>query len=138
MNQIAKLEAVRWLDFPSIEDARGVLTAVEGDKDLPFAIRRVFLVHHAVADRGGHAHLDTDQVVTAVAGSLTLEVSDGNDSRSFRLDNPRRGVYVPRMIFVQLKDFSKDAVCLALASTHYDMSRSLRSWGEYLSVLAEQ
>ena len=128
---LSHFHEITWIDLPSVRDSRGVLTAVEAERDVPFSIRRVFLIHHATADRGGHAHMDTDQVVTAAAGSLTVEVSDGTENRSFRLNDPTRGVYVPRMVFVRLKSFSKGAVCLVLASTHYDISRSFRTWEDY-------
>ncbi|MBN2197338.1 MAG: FdtA/QdtA family cupin domain-containing protein [Polyangiaceae bacterium] len=129
------LSAVRWVDLKSVRDDRGVLTAVESETDIPFQILRVFWVHHATTDRGGHSHRDTDQVVTAVAGSLTMEVSDGTESRALRLDDPTRGVYVPRMVFIDLKGFSPEAVCLVLASSHYDMRRSIRSYAEYLEAV---
>lgn len=130
------LAAARWLDLPSITDARGVLTAIEGGQDIPFAIARIFYMHHIQADRGGHAHIDTDQVVIAAAGSLVMDLSDGQTRRRFELSNPTRGVYTPRLLFIELHSFSPDAVCLVLASTHYDINRSLRSHQAYLDYLA--
>jgi hypothetical protein len=128
------LDRVRWVELPSVTDARGVLTSVEGVRDVPFEIRRVFYMHHIVTDRGGHAHRDTDQVVVAAAGCFTMKLSDGERSAVYRLDDPRRGVYTPPMVFIELSDFSPGAVCLVLASTPYDMSRSIRSWEEYLAA----
>ena len=132
----SRMNEVRWLELPSVRDERGVLTAIEAGRDVPFPILRVFLVHHTTTDRGGHAHKDTDQVVTAAAGELTLEVTDGHSSQSFKLDDPTRGVYVPRMLFVRLQSFSADAVCLVFASTHYNMKQSYRSWEAYLEAIA--
>jgi dTDP-4-dehydrorhamnose 3,5-epimerase-like enzyme len=120
------------MDPRSTKDARGVLTAIEAGQDVPFPIERIFLVHHAVTDRGGHAHRDTDQLILAVSGSLVVEVSDGKDWRTFELTSPERGLFVPRMVFINLKRFSPETVCLVLASTHYDMKRSIRSWEAYL------
>ena len=68
----ARLEEVRWIDLPSNRDERGVLTSVESEQDAPFAIKRIFYMHHVASDRGGHAHMDTDQVVMdshAIAGA---------------------------------------------------------------------
>ena len=130
-----RLDEARWIDLPSNRDARGVLTSIESDHDTPFPIKRIFYMHHVVADRGGHAHMDTDQVVTAVAGSFDMELTDGKSSVSFRLDDPARGVYVPRMLFIKIFGMHVETVCLVLASTHYDMSRSLRSHEAYLEAL---
>ncbi len=84
-------------------------------------------------DRGGHAHRVTDQFAVAVHGSLKIEVSDGIESRLVILDNPAWGVILPRMTWTRLRDFSDGAVCLVLANTHYDRSKSIRTWGEYLA-----
>lgn len=129
------LSSVKWIEFPSHKDPRGVLTSIESGRDIPFAVQRIFYVHDVLEDRGGHAHTDTDQVVFAVAGSLKIELSDGVSSQTHDLNSPTRGLYVPRMIFVRLFHFSPGGVCLVLASTHYDMRKSLRSWPEYLKAV---
>ncbi len=134
---MSPLTRVRWIDLPSIVDPRGVLTAVEAGQDVPFEIRRVFFMHHIAAERGGHAHRDTDQLVIAAAGSFQVILFDGQESAAYTLDSPTRGLYVPRMLLIELTRFSSGAVCLVLASTHYDMSRSIRSREEYLRALNE-
>lgn len=125
---------VRWYELRSVADDRGRLTVIEGERHVPFPIARVFYVHDVVGgvDRGAHAHRDTDQLAVAVSGSLKIEASDGIETRPFELVRPDRGLYLPRMIWVRLYDFSPGAVCLVLASTPYDGARSIRTWAEYL------
>jgi len=89
-------------------------------------------MHHIVSDRGGHAHRDTDQVVIAMSGRFKMNLSDGKKTMTFELDDPARGIYVPRMVFITMYDFSPGAVCCVLASTHYDIKKSIRSWEEYI------
>lgn len=129
------LDAVRWIDLPSSIDARGILTSVEGGIDIPFEIRRVFYMHHINTDRGDHAHKDTEQVIVATAGSFKMDLSDGPHTQTYSLDDPMRGVYTPPMVFIKLHDFSPDAVCMVLASTHYDIAKSIRTWEEYLEAI---
>ncbi|MDP1569400.1 MAG: FdtA/QdtA family cupin domain-containing protein [Vicinamibacterales bacterium] len=129
------LDAVRWIDLPSHADARGVLTAVEGGRDLPFAIARVYFVHDIVQERGGHAHRDTHQVVVAAHGQFTITLSDGTRERAFVVSDIRRGLYLGPMLFIRLHDFSPGAVMASLASTHYDTARSIRSWPDYLAAI---
>jgi hypothetical protein len=133
------LAEVRWIDLPSATDERGILTAVEGTKDIPFPISRIFYMHGTPAgiERGGHAHRDTSQVVIPIAGHFRVDVSDGAVSRSFELLDPRKGLFVPPMIWVRLYEFSSVAVALVLADTHYDRSRSLRTWVDFLSATAQ-
>ena len=127
---------VAWVRLRSVQDGRGSLTAIEGGQDIPIDILRVFYMHDvtAGADRGGHAHRDTDQVAVAIHGSIKLTLSDGDRSIGIVLDDPRWGLTLPRMTWTRLFDFSPGAVCMILASTHYDMGRSIRSWSDYLAA----
>lgn len=129
------LQAVRWIDLPSHGDARGVLTAIESARDVPFEIKRVYFVHDIVADRGGHAHRDTHQMVVAVSGHCDLVLSDGTHERVHRLDRLTRGLYIPPMLFIRMTAFAPGTVMASFASTHYDSSRSLRSWEDYLGAI---
>jgi len=131
---MSQLKEIRWIDFPSNADKRGVLTAIEGEKEAPFAIKRVFYMHHITTDRGGHAHQETDQVVVAVAGSFKLELSDGKQWQSYEMNDPTKGLYIPRMTFIKVSNCSKDMVCLVLASNYYNINKSVRSWSQYLEV----
>lgn len=131
------LDHVKFIDLPSISDERGVLTAIESTQDIPFAIQRLFYMHDVVEDRGGHAHIDTDQVVIPVSGSFKVTLFDGEFRRSHILDSAVRGLYIPRMIFIELSEFLKSSVCLVLASDHYDMKRSLRDIDAYTHYLGQ-
>ena len=129
-------DKIRWIEFQDVVDERGRLTAVEEINHIPFSIKRIFYVHQVKpgTDRGGHAHHDTDQVITAVHGSLKIDVSDGIATRTFVLDSPNKGVYVPRMFWIRLYDFRNNGVCLVIASTLYDMKKSCRTWDDYLAA----
>jgi len=134
------LADVRWIELPHAVDERGVLTAIEAAIDIPFEITRVFYMHGTPAgvERGAHAHRDTRQIVIPIAGSFRVDLSDGAAMHSFELSDPNRGLYMPPMTWVRLYDFSPLAVCLVLADKHYDRSRSLGSWDEFVRTLREQ
>ena len=129
------LDLVRWVDLPSHADDRGVLTAVESGQDLPFAIQRVYFVHDVILERGGHAHRDTHQVVTAVHGKCDMVLSNGQEERTWRLDRLPQGLYIPPMLFIRMTNFSPGTVLASFASTHYDTGRSIRSWTDYLRAV---
>lgn len=124
---------VRIIPFAANVDPRGTLTAIEEPTHVPFPIRRVFLVHDVdpTTPRGGHAHRDTDQVILAAHGSLKVRVTDGHAEQTFTLDSPTFGLYVGRMLWVDLLDFTPETSCVVLASTLYDQSRSIRTWDAY-------
>lgn len=131
-----RLNEVRWIDLPSRQDARGVLTAIESGQDVPFEVKRVYLLHHVVADRGGHAHRDTTQLVVAVTGRCEMLLSDGSSSRSFVLEDSTRGLLLGPMLFIRLQRFTAETRVMVLANTHYDSTRSIRSWEEYMAAIS--
>jgi dTDP-4-dehydrorhamnose 3,5-epimerase-like enzyme len=129
------LDQAKLISLPSVVDSRGMLTAIESTRDVPFEIKRIFYMHHIIRDRGGHAHRDTDQVVIAASGSFTVELFDGKDYKLFDLNDPTQGLYIPRMIYITMSNFSSQSVCLVIANSFYDMSRSFRSKDDYLNSL---
>lgn len=133
------LDSARWILFADHIDPRGRLTAVESSGHVPFEIRRVFYVHQVAAghERGGHSHPETDQVAVAIHGSLKIDLSDGNETRTFELADPSKGLYLPRRIWCRLYAFSPGAVCLVFASTHYDPATVIRTWDGYLTSLTK-
>jgi dTDP-4-dehydrorhamnose 3,5-epimerase-like enzyme len=132
------LKNIKWIDLPSKVDSRGILTSIESGTDIPFTIKRIFYMHHIASARGGHAHVDTDQVVIAPSGTFKIDVADGVTSKTYEMNNATRSLYIPRMIFIKLYDFSEDAVCLVLANTHYNISKSIRRWEDYIKIVGKQ
>jgi len=122
-------------DVATVKDPRGCLSSIEATMDIPIEVKRIFYMHHVVTDRGGHAHMDTDQVIIAMSGTLKIRLFDGIDTRDLVMDDCTKGLYVPRLIFIDLYDFSPDGVCLVLANTHYDMKKSLRNMHDYLEYI---
>ena len=131
------LSSVYTINLPSFEDSRGVLSVVEATTDIPFGIERIFFIHHVISDRGGHAHIDTDQVIIPISGSLKVKVFDGVNEDIYLLNDCRTGLFAPALTFCDLYDFSPGGVCLVLASTKYNMKKSLRSKAEYLQYLKQ-
>ena len=125
------------IDLKTNKDPRGCLTSVEELLDVPIDIKRIFYMHHVTEDRGGHAHIDTDQIVIPISGTFKIKLFDGKESKVFDMFDSTKGLYIPRLTFTDLYDFSLDAVCLVLANTHYDMGKSLRSMDTYMNYLKE-
>lgn len=107
------------IDLPMHVDTRGRLTVFEGGLEVPFQIKRVFTIgnvpRHTV--RGQHAHKRCQQVLVAVAGGLTVRV---NDEQDYRLSRPENALYLPAGAFVEMRDWTPDAVLMVLASERYD------------------
>jgi hypothetical protein len=129
------LENVRFIDIPSQEDSRGILSSVEQLKDIPIEIKRIFYIHKVQKDRGGHANIDTDQILIPVMGSLKIKLFDKDSSKVFLLNDPRKGLFLPRLIYLEMFDFSENSVLLVLANTEFDITKYLRTKEEYYSYV---
>ncbi|MGH3929434.1 MAG: WxcM-like domain-containing protein, partial [Pseudonocardiaceae bacterium] len=76
-----------------------------------------------------------DQVLIAIHGSLTVRAFDGVSQQEFRLDDATRGLFVPRMLFVELLNFSQDGICLVLTNGRYDRTAFIRTRTEYIDAV---
>ncbi len=135
----AGIEACRIIDLPRVDSPRGSLTFVEANGHVPFAVERVYYLYDVPggASRGAHAHRTLEQLLIAASGSFDVAVSDGRHERTFSLNRSYYGLYLPRMIWRDLVNFSSGSVCLVLASRHYDESDYIRDHDEYLQAVLE-
>ena len=125
------------IEFSQKGDDRGNLVVVEGNSDVPFEIKRVFYIYGSDDDviRGNHANRETEFVLINVSGTSKVRVDDGISKKVFDLDRPHIGIYLPRMVWKEMYDFSPDSVLLCLASTKYDPDEYIRDYDEYLSLI---
>jgi dTDP-4-dehydrorhamnose 3,5-epimerase-like enzyme len=116
-------------------DQRGMLIALEQDRNVPFEIRRVYYMFATKSGvrRGQHAHRHLNQLVVAVRGSVTMLLDDGGGSREVVLDDPSRGLLLGRMVWRELYDFSADCVLMVLADQVYDSSDYITDYDAFLN-----
>ena len=135
------IEDVRFIEFQQYGDERGHLVIAEGERDIPFAIKRVFYIYGSDHDviRGQHANRKTEFVLINVAGESKVRVRDGSGNEIiYCLNHPHTGIYLPPMIWKDMYDFSDDSVLLCLASTHYDQGEYIRNYDEYVKEVTEK
>lgn len=132
-------EACPVLHFADLGDERGKLVVIEGGEAIPFEIKRVFYIYgsDATVVRGQHANRESEFVLINVAGESKVRITDGSDEMVIVLDKPMMGVYIPRMLWKDMYDFSPDSVLLVLASTHYDDSEYIRNYNDYLKEIGK-
>jgi UDP-2-acetamido-3-amino-2,3-dideoxy-glucuronate N-acetyltransferase len=121
-----------------VDDLRGNLSVGEVGPDVPFAVKRYFLVYGVpnVEIRGEHAHLHCHQFLIAVKGSLHVVADDGRDREEIVLDRPSLGLHLPPMTWGIQYRYSPDAVLLVLASHHYDAADYVRDHDQFLALVA--
>lgn len=132
------LNLVKMLDFPQLGDERGELIVVEGGSEIPFDIKRVFYIcgtQEGVV-RGQHANRRTEFILINVAGSSKVKVKDGSGNEAvFILNKPNTGIYLPKMVWKDMYDFSNDSVLLCLASEHYDGNEYIRDYDDFMKIM---
>ena len=125
------------LHFDDLGDERGKLVVIEGGQQIPFEIKRVFYIYDSenTVVRGQHANRESEFVLINVAGQSKVRITDGEEEIIVELNRPMMGVYIPKMIWKDMYDFSEDSVLLVLASTHYDGAEYIRDYEEYLNEI---
>jgi WxcM-like, C-terminal len=131
------LSACRLIELPKINDPRGNLTFVEGGKQIPFEIKRVYYLYDVPggSDRGGHSHKELHQLLIAMSGSFDVVLDDGRRKVRKHLNRSYYGLYIPPLVWRELDNFSSGSVCLALASEVYQESDYFRDYEEYLQAM---
>jgi len=134
------LEACRIVELPRISDPRGNLTFIEGDRHVPFTIRRVYYLYDVPggAERGGHAHRHLEQLIVAMSGSFDVVLDDGTNRTRFHLNRSYNGMYVCPMTWRELDNFSSGSVCMVLASRPYEESDYYRDYERFLEEARAQ
>ena len=89
-------------------DRKGDISVVENSTTVPFDVRRVYYLYDVPGgvDRGSHAHRTLSQLIIAASGSFAVTLDDGNVRRTFFLNRPYQGLYVPPCIWRDLREFS--------------------------------
>ena len=125
------------LHFGDLGDERGKLVVIEGGQAIPFEIKRVFYIYDSDATvvRGQHANRESEFVLINVAGKSKVRITDGKEEFVAVLDRPMMGIYIPKMVWKDMYDFSPDPVLLVLASTHYDGGEYIRDYDTYLQEM---
>ncbi len=127
-------ERCKVIEFGDLGDERGKLVVIEGESAIPFEIKRVFYIYDSDATvmRGQHANRESEFVLINVSGTSKVRIDDGKEEDIIELNRPMMGLYIPKMVWKDMYDFSEDSVLLVLASTHYDASEYIRDYDEYI------
>ena len=131
---------VKELEFKVNGDHRGRLIAIEGEKDIPFEIKRIFYIYDTDASsvRGCHANRNSEFVMICISGKCRVLTDDGKgDRKTYDLDRPDKGIYIPGMYWKEMSDFSEDALLLVLSNEKYDPDEYINSYDIFLNQAEE-
>jgi dTDP-4-dehydrorhamnose 3,5-epimerase-like enzyme len=121
------------IQLPKILDRRGNLSIIEELKEIPFEIKRTYWIYDVPGGevRGGHAYKENQEFIVALSGSFDVLLNDGTDERIFSLNRSYFGLYVPKGVWRQMKNFSTNSLALVLSSTQYDKTDYIYDYEEF-------
>lgn len=124
---------IQKINFQKHGDDRGMLIALEVEKEVPFDIKRVYYIYDTLTDvrRGFHAHKNLKQILICVHGSCKIHLDNGSETAEVLLDKPYEGLFIEHNMWREMYDFSEDAVLLVLASELYDESDYIRDYQKF-------
>lgn len=122
------------LRLPVVHNNAGNITAVNNYQEIPFAIKRVYYLYDVPGgeSRGGHGHKALHQVILAGSGSFDITIDDGRIRRTFQLNRPNCGLYMPPGLWRELDNFSSGSICLVLASEIYEAQDYLYNYEDFI------
>lgn len=127
------------IELPKFLDARGNLSFVQNNEQIPFEIKRTYWLYDVPGgvSRGGHAEKNNEELVIAMSGSFDITVDDGKEQKTFTLNRSYYGLYIPRGLWREIKEFSTNALALEFGSISYDENDYIRNYDDFLSFIKE-
>ena len=130
------IQEAKIIELPKFLDRRGNLSIIEELKNIPFKIERTYWIYDVPGgeSRGGHAYRENQEFIVALSGSFDVVLDDGNEEKVFTLNRSYYGLYVPKGMWRQMRNFSTNSLALVLSSTKYDETDYIRDYQEFLKL----
>lgn len=129
--------SIRKIDLPKIFDERGNLSFIEASKHIPFNIERVYWIYDVPGGevRGSHAFKDTEEFIVALSGSFDVVLHDGDQEHKFSLNRSYYGVYIPKLTWRRLENFSTNSLALVIASKGFSEDEYIREYEQFIDFI---
>lgn len=123
------------IELPKFLDARGNLSFAENYKQVPFEIKRTYWLYDVPGGiaRGGHAEINNEELIISMSGSFEILVDDGKEQKTFTLNRSYYGLYIPKGLWREIKEFSTNALALEFGSIPYDVNDYIRNYDAFLA-----
>ncbi|HED8048619.1 TPA: WxcM-like domain-containing protein [Campylobacter coli] len=134
---ITKKINCKLINLKYFDDKNSTLIAIEKQVNCPFEIKRIFYIFDVPKNtiRGEHANLNSKFFFIVLKGECKIKIDNGKEQKNFILNNPKQGLYIDKMLWKQMYDFSKDCILLVLSNTLYDANEYIRDYNEFLKAV---
>lgn len=126
---------IRLINFPKILDARGNLSVLQQNKEVPFEIKRTYWIYDVPGGevRGSHAFKTTDEIIIALSGSFDVVLNDGEKELRYHLNRSYYGLYIPKMTWRLIDNFSTNSLALVVTDQLFDAADYIRDFDDYIT-----
>lgn len=124
------------INLPKILDKRGNLSFFENNNQIPFKIKRTYWIYDVPGGefRGGHAYKENEEFIVALSGSFDVVLDGGQGKEVFSLNRSYYGLYVPRMYWREMINFSTNSLALIVSNTEYNETDYIRDYDEFCNL----
>lgn len=125
------------VNFRQYERKDGLLIPIELQYELPFQPKRLFYIRNVPVGtfRANHAHRECHQIFICIAGTFDVLTQDGDgEVYGWDMDTDSKGLHVPPLTWVVVKNIAPGAVILVLASHEYDVKDYIDDHDEYMNL----
>ena len=132
------MSLIERFQFQHIDGPGGSIVVAQGERDVPFPIKRIYFLHSvpSTETRGAHAHKTLMQIAVCARGSCRFRLDNGSETAEIVLQSPHEGILIRPMMWREMTEFSDDCVLLVLASDYYDESDYIRNYEDFKNVFA--
>jgi hypothetical protein len=128
------------IQLPKFLDPRGNLSFIEEENQIPFKIERTYWIYDVPGGetRGGHAYKNLQEFIIALSGSFDVVLHDGKQEHRYHLNRSYYGLYVPKMYWRSMENFSTNSLALVLADNDYDEADYIRDFDSFKHLKHEK
>ena len=130
------LDEPQLIQLPKIFDPRGNLSFIEGNNHVPFKIERTYWIYDVPGGevRGGHAYKTLKEFIVALSGSFDVIITDGKKEFRFQLNRSYMGLYVPKLYWRHMENFSTNSVALIIADQPHNEDDYIRDFEAFKNL----
>lgn len=121
------------INLPKIIDKRGNLSFFENERQIPFEISRTYWIYDVSGGeiRGSHAFKEQQEFIIALSGSFDVVLHDGEQEQRFSLNRSYYGLYIPKMYWRRLENFSTNSLALIVSDKLFDEQDYIRDFEDF-------
>lgn len=134
------MRAPKLIELPKILDSRGNLSFFENGTQVPFDIRRTYWIYDVPERelRGGHAFKESNELIIALSGSFTVTLHNGTNESKYFLNRSYYGLFIPKMYWRSLGDFSTNSLALIVSSIPYNDKDYIKDFSDFKRIRNEK